>query len=88
MKKGLMLFAIVCCMLLATMHAVTSPEYQPATVVSVESRPLKSAPENAGYMSRFRARARSNFASSGEIPLPGILVRSPINMPVLKVLNR
>jgi uncharacterized protein involved in exopolysaccharide biosynthesis len=42
MKKSFVLFAVISCVLLVSMHATTKPEYQPATVVSVESHETPS----------------------------------------------
>jgi uncharacterized protein involved in exopolysaccharide biosynthesis len=42
MKKTFVLFAVISCVLLVSMHATTKPEYQPATVVSVENHETPS----------------------------------------------
>jgi hypothetical protein len=42
MKNNIMLVVLVSGALLTNLHAATNPEYQPATVVSVESRAIPS----------------------------------------------
>jgi hypothetical protein len=48
MKNNIMLAVLVLGALLTNLHAATNPEYQPATVVSVESRAIPSNDAGGG----------------------------------------
>lgn len=48
MKNNIMLAVLVSGALLTNLHAATNPEYQPATVVSVESRAIPSNDDGGG----------------------------------------
>jgi hypothetical protein len=56
MKNSRVLFVIVSGVLLTSMHAATKVGYQPATVVSVETRAIPS--DDAGATLPIRRRSR------------------------------